>query len=298
MRLHVVVPAVSGNLGSGFDATGMALALYNEAWADTNASGICIEGEGARDLPTDERNLCVWAMRELARRTGRELPPCGLRLVNRIPVGRGLASSGAAVLSGLLLGNSLLGEPCTRDDLMDLGTEIEGHPDNVAAALLGGVVVSVCEGGRVSAVRIEPAPELSAVVWVPESTLATKHARAALPQAVPMEDAVYNVGRAALFASALATGRHDLLRIGAQDRLHQPYRALLVKGLAECMSAAVGAGALAAWLSGAGPSVLALCEGDTTDVETALRETGEAQAGKGSVLRMAVDNDGARVVAG
>lgn len=295
MRGWVRVPAASGNLGSGFDSAGLALGLYNEAVADTELSGIQVEGEGADNLPTDERNHCVRAMQDLAVRTGRSLPPVGLRLWNRIPIGRGLASSGAAVLAGLMLANGLLGEPCSRKDLIDLGTEMEGHPDNVAAAVLGGVVVSAWDGSRVEAVKIETPPDMRAVLWIPQAELATKKARAALPDMVSMHDAVYNLSRAALFAAALATREYERLRTGAQDRLHQPYRAPLVAGLEEIMQAALEHGALAAWLSGAGPSVLALCKGNTSQVERAVCETGCRHAGAGEVLVLPIDPDGAQV---
>jgi len=271
----------------------MALALYNEALVDTERTGVEVFGEGASELSTDERNHCVWAMRELARRCGRELPPARLELHNRIPVGRGLASSGAAVLAGLMLANELLDRPCTRRDVMDLGTEIEGHPDNVAAAILGGVVVSVWDGRTVEAVRLAPPPEMRAVVWTPEASLATKQARAALPEYVPMGDAVFNLGHAALFAAAFATGQWEHLRAGVRDRLHQPYRAPLVRGLNEIMEAALDAGALASCLSGAGPSVLAICNGDTEGVERAMLAVGTAHAGAGRVLVLAVDEEGA-----
>jgi homoserine kinase len=292
------VPAASGNLGSGFDSAGLSLALYNETVADTELEGVQIEGSGAEYLPADERNHCVRAMHELAARAGRPLPPFGLRLHNRIPVGRGLASSGAAVISGLLLANALLGEPCGRGELIDLGTELEGHPDNVAAAMLGGAVVSVWDGVRVEAVRIQPPPGMSAVLWVPEVQLETKRARAALPEVVPMHDAVFNLSHAALFAAALATGQWDRLRTGAQDRLHQPYRAPLVAGLYEIMAVALDAGALASWLSGAGPCVLALCLGDTTRVEELVHEMGCRYAGSGTVMRVGIDLHGAQVEVG
>lgn len=295
MRAHVRVPAASGNLGSGFDSAGIALALYNEAVADTQASGVRIEGEGREYLPVDERNHCVAAMQELARRTGRELPGFGLRLINRIPVGRGLASSGAAVIAGLLLANALLDEPCSRAEILDLGTEIEAHPDNVAAAMLGGVVISVWDGCRVEAVRLEPPDDMTAVLWVPDAELATKHARAALPETVSLQDAVFNLSHAALFAAAFAAGEWHHLRAGVRDRLHQPYRAPLVKGLDEIMAAALDAGALASCLSGAGPSVLALCKGDATPVQQSLHQVVTRYAGSGRVISLKPDLHGAQV---
>lgn len=295
MRVRALIPAVSGNLGSGFDSAGIALALYNEAVADTEAEGVHIEGEGAGYLPVGIRNHCVAAMHVLARRAGRQLPPYGLRLLNRIPVGRGLASSGAAVLAGLMLANALLGEPCSCEDLIDLGTEIEAHPDNVAAAMLGGVVISVWDGAHVEAVRLAPPADMEAVLWVPDSELATKHARAALPSTVSLQDAVFNLSHAALFAAAFATGEWGRLRTGAQDRLHQPYRAPLVPGLNEMLAAALHAGALSSSLSGAGPSVLALCKGETEAVKQALEEVAAAYAGGGRVVSLKPDLDGARV---
>lgn len=287
------VPAASGNLGSGFDSAGLALALYNEAVADTELEGVHIEGEGADSLPADIRNYCVAAMHVLARRTGRELPAHGLHLTNRIPVSRGLASSGAAVLAGLMLANAMLDEPFSRSELVDLGTEIEAHPDNVAAAMLGGLVISVWDGERVHAVRLKPPPDLRAVLWVPEAALATKFARAALPSTVSLADAVFNSSHAALFAAAFASGQWEHLAVGAQDRLHQPYRAPLVPGLHEMMAAALHAGALSSSLSGAGPSVLALCKGDTEGVQQALEEVAAAYAGGGHVITLEPDLHGA-----
>ncbi|MDQ3856258.1 MAG: homoserine kinase [Chloroflexota bacterium] len=295
MRARVLVPAASGNLGSGFDSAGMALALYNEALVDTALEGVQVEGEGAGLLPTDERNHCVWAMQELARRCGRRLPDVGLRLTNRIPIGRGMASSGAAVISGLMLANVLFDSPCSRQDLMDLGTELEGHPDNVAAALLGGVVVSVWDGHCVEAVRLQPPEDMYAVLWVPEAELETKRARAALPEHVSMSDAVFNLSHAALFAAAFAVGQWEHLRTGARDRLHQPYRAPMVKGLNEMLDASVQSGALASWLSGAGPCVLALCKGDTAYVERCMYEVGIKHAGKGRILKLRPDLLGAQI---
>lgn len=292
MRLRAVVPAASGNLGSGFDSAGVALALYNEVLLDTEEAGVRVLGEGEGTLPVDSRNACVWAMQQLAERCRRQLPGFGLELHNRIPIGRGLASSGAAVLAGLLLANLLLDQPCSRSELIALGTELEGHPDNVAAAMLGGVVVSAWDGSCVHAVRLQPPVEMSTVVWVPELELVTKRARAALPETVSMQDAVFNLSRSALFAAAFATQCWDQLAAGVEDRLHQPYRAPLVPGLYEIIRASEEAGAVAACLSGAGPSVIALCLGDPTAVEAAVRAAARPY-GEGRVLLLGMDLQGA-----
>jgi len=294
MRVHVRVPAASGNLGSGFDCAGMALALYNEAILDTDAKGVVIEGEGADFLPKDESNACLKAMMELASRLDSQLPSFGLRLINRIPIGRGLASSGAAALAGLLLANELLGCPKDREQIMELATELEGHPDNVAAALFGGITISAWDGNKVHTVRIDPDPSMKAVLWVPDSQVYTKHARSILPKQVSMQDAVFNLSRAALMAASFARGEYNLLQVATQDRLHQPYRASLVKGLQESMLSALEAGALATWISGAGPSVLALCIDNVQAVELALWDIA-SKYDDGKVMTLEIDTCGAQV---
>lgn len=295
MKIRVRVPASSGNTGSGFDSTGMALSLYNELIVDTGSTGYCVHGEGRDSLPNDETNLCVWAMRHLARLTGSQLPEHSLELINRIPISRGLGSSSAALVSGLLAANQLLNHPLGQSDIMTLAAEIEGHTDNVVPCVLGGVVVSVLEDRCVEAVKLASPSPLNVVVWVPEFELQTSLARAALPEQVPLRDAVFNLGRAALFVAAYTTGRYDLLGAATEDRLHQPYRKHLVPGLYEIMHSARSSGALAAWLSGAGPSVIALCEGDTAEVEQGIVSAVTACCMKGRVLAMTVDIGGSVV---
>jgi len=179
---------------------------------------------------------------------------------NEIPLARGLGSSAAATVAGLVAGNALLGEPLTQADLLRLATQIEGHPDNAAAALLGGFTACAIVGDTVEAVRFDAPRDLRAVLFVPDLRLPTDEMRAALPAQVPLEDAVANLTRVAIGVAGMATGRFDLLRVLTVDRLHEPYRAAVYPQLPRLVEAARGAGAIGACLSGAGSTVLAFSD--------------------------------------
>ncbi|MEW6192852.1 MAG: homoserine kinase [Bacillota bacterium] len=298
-RVKVRVPATTANLGAGCDCLGLALSLYNTVSVEIAGSGLAItvSGEGEDAVPRDRSNLVWQAMERLWVEAGFPVP-AGVRIAlkNRIPPGAGLGSSAAAIIGGLVAADAVAGGIMVREDLLALATAIEGHPDNVAPALLGGAVVAVAEeGGQVVGLKFPVAPELRAVVAVPDYRVATAQAREILPPAYPREDALYNVGRAALLAGALASGRYDLLRFGMQDRLYQPYRALLVAGLKEVLAAAVDAGAAGAALSGAGPAVVALATQETGRIGTAMIEAFSAAGVRARVLTLVPDNDGALV---
>ncbi len=285
-------PATSANLGPGFDALGLALDWRESVYCALERSGldVGVSGPGAGQVPRNEANLAVRAARAVLTAAG--MPRLGLRLRQRLalPVGRGLGSSAAAVAAGLVGANRLLGDPLTQDELLALGTCIEGHPDNVAPALLGGFCAAcvAAEGAagaqrRVLAVRLEP-PALAAIVAIPDRPLPTHLARQALPHQVAFGDAVANVQRVALLVAAVAAGRMDVLGEATVDRLHQPYRASLVPGLGACIQGALAAGALGAFLSGAGPSVLALVPRDGPDAEVVARALGSGVRGMGGGL--------------
>lgn len=227
-------------------------------------------------------------------------PGLTLRCANRIPFGRGLGSSSAAIASGLLLANRCLGDPLESSALLALATRLEGHPDNVAPCLFGGVrVAAVDDDGSVIEVAIPLALELSSVVFVPEQRVPTAHARGLLPVSVPRTDAIFNIGRVALLVAALASGRADVLAVATQDRLHQPYRLPLFPAGAHLLDAALQAGALAAFVSGAGPSILALCA-DAQSAESVMRSLA-AEADRrgvlGSAIPLALTQRGAHIVA-
>jgi homoserine kinase len=269
-QFSVRVPATSANLGPGFDALGLALGWYDEVSAvrlDGPGVELAIDGVGADDLPRDEQHLVVRAIAEAFRAADVPRPGLSIRCQNRIPHGRGLGSSAAAVVAGVLLGQALIGAGERSQDAsaaLAIATRMEGHPDNAAAALLGGVTVAWSDGERpvgdrasaVHAVRMDPAPTLAAVVLVPEATLRTELARGMLPQTVPHRDAAHAAGRSALLVHAL-TSDPSLLLAATEDRLHQPYRAPSMPETISLVERLRSAGH-AAVVSGAGPSVLVL----------------------------------------
>ena len=262
MPLVARAPATVANLGPGFDALALAVDLWNEVVVDTDAPpAVEVSGEGAGDLPEDASNLVFRAMAYLAREAGGALPPFALRCTNRIPLERGLGSSAAAVVGGLVLADRLLGTRLEPDRLLEVAVDIEGHPDNVAACLRGGLILAYLSRDGWRAERLEPHPSLRPVLMVPEhERLPTADARRALPLQVPLVDAAFNVGRAALAVLAL-TERPELLRSALDDRLHQARRLPLVPASRALFEDLREAG-IPVCLAGAGPSLLAFESGD------------------------------------
>ena len=296
VRVHVEVPASSANLGPGFDALGLALALYNEIEvSESDAVTLAIQGEGADRLASNGRNVVVRGVRMAYEAAGRPFRGCALACVNRIPLARGLGSSAAAWVGGLVAGNALLGSPLDRAALLALAARAEGHPDNVAAALLGGLTVACGGPAGARAMSLPVPPGLRWLVLVPEVLSATADARAVLPASVPRADAVFNVQRVALLLASLQAGRLDLLPSALEDRLHEPYRARLFPWMAAVTEAARAAGALGCVLSGAGPSLLAVAGGDVEAAAVGrVMEEALRRAGVNGVARtLAVDTRGA-----
>lgn len=293
----VRVPATSANLGPGFDAIGMALDLANVVHvAPAEALAVRIEGEGAGVLAEGPDNLVYQAMTCLAERLGEPPPPVRLHCVNAIPLARGLGSSSAAIVAGLVAANHLYGDRLSPDALLELAVALEGHPDNVAPALLGGVRVCVQTDAGVCQAPVPLRRPLRAVLFVPDFPMPTEAARRALPATVPLPDAVFNLGRAALLVAALATGAYDLLREATRDRLHQPARTALFPAMPAFFAAALEAGALGACLSGAGSTVLALVETQTAAVAAALETVAAREGIGGRIITTAVGAEGARVL--
>jgi homoserine kinase len=309
-RAVVRVPATSANLGPGFDALGLALSLYDDVGAavvDGTGVVVEIEGNGADDLPRDERHLVVQAMTETFTVLGLDRPGLSLKCTNRIAHGRGLGSSAAAVVAGILLARELADGGGTAgfddDDVLSLASRLEGHPDNAAAALLGGLTVAWSEpGGQVRAARLQPHPSLGAVVLVPDATLATEQARGMLPDQVPHADAAHAAGRAALLVHAVTTDP-SLLLAATEDRLHQSYRERAMPASLDLVRRLRAAGH-AAVVSGAGPSVLVLTGERTgsdpvSDTEVSDTEASDTEklAGAGwTVRRVDIELEGARLV--
>ena len=295
MGAGVLVPATSANLGPGFDSFGLALDLHNEFEAElADTWQVEVAGEGAGVLRTDAGNQVARAMKVAFEAAGRPDAKAHVRCKNGIPLGNGLGSSSAAIVGGLLLGFRLL----------ELATEMEGHPDNVAAAFVGGFTVCWTDAGLPRMARFEPARGLAAVVVVATGELSTRTARAMLPDAVPHEDAAFNVAHAGLLAASIATGRPELLGAALADRLHEPYRAPAVGDLKAVHDILRDAGAAGVALSGAGPTVIGLVAADTDEAAHALAEEVAERAAarvrelgtRRSPAALRVDREGARLL--
>ncbi|GAA4683822.1 homoserine kinase [Streptomyces chumphonensis] len=294
--VRVRVPATSANLGPGFDAFGLSLGLYDDVVVRVADAGLHIDiaGEGADTLPRDESHLLVRSLRTAFEVLGGQ--PRGLEIVcaNRIPHGRGLGSSSAAICAGIVAARAVTtGGPEKLDDtaLLELATEIEGHPDNVAACLLGGFTLAWTDAGAARALRMDPSPGLVPVVFVPGKPVLTEAARGLLPRMVPHVDAAANAGRAALLVEAL-TRRPDLLLPATEDRLHQEYRAPAMADSVELV-ARLRAEGVPAVISGAGPTVLALTgDGTARKAERIARAAGAGWTAN----RLDLDLSGAEVL--
>ncbi|MDY0341259.1 MAG: homoserine kinase, partial [Coriobacteriia bacterium] len=264
MSIRVIVPASSANLGPGFDTFGLALGIHNEC-EGTLASQwhIEVDGEGAGRLSGGEDNAVLRAMARVFLEAGEPGLKAEVTCHNRIPLGRGLGSSSAAVVGGLMLANELLGSRFDHQRLLEIATAIEGHPDNAGAALCGGFVIVVSGKASVQCTHIDPAGGLAAVVVVGEAELPTGLARRALPDIVPHADAAANAAAAALLAYGIASGSATHRAAGMHDSIHERYRAHLVPRMAEVSELLRGIGAGPAVLSGAGPSMLALISART-----------------------------------
>ena len=267
-KVVVDVPATTANLGPGFDCLGAALDLNNRfAMRRIEGGGerfeLIIEGSEGSHLRGGPENLVYRAAQRVWKAAGLEPVALEARVRLAVPPARGLGSSATAIVAGLMGANALVGEPLSKEKLLELAIDIEGHPDNVVPSLLGGLCMTAkAASQRWRVVRCEWTPSVKAVVAIPSIRLSTSEARRAMPKAIPVGDAVVNLGALTLLLQGLRTGNGDLISDGMHDRLHEPYRWRLIKGGDQVKQAAMDAGAWGCAISGAGPSVLALCEED------------------------------------
>ena len=293
------MPATTANLGPGFDCLALTLDLWNEAEFSLEGRGlkVTVSGEGEGRLPVDRKNSVAYAFNHFLSTFG--VPtPSGLKIDcrNNIPTSSGLGSSASALLLGMLGANALYGSRAGLPEILAMAAGIEGHADNCAAALLGGlVVVARAETGWLAR-RFEVTSTLQAIVAVPTIHLPTHVARQTLPHNVSREDAVFNLSRTPLVVEALQKGDMQLLGQAMRDRLHQPYRVKLIHGAAEVVEAAHAAGAAAVALSGAGPSLIAFSTGDCTAVSAAMQAAFEACGVTARVLVLHASLSGVQVL--
>ncbi|HEX6719394.1 MAG TPA: homoserine kinase [Pyrinomonadaceae bacterium] len=296
---EVRVPASTSNLGPGFDCFGLALKLYLtvSATAAPDASEPCrVTTTGSKEnevLPRNAVNLIYRAMSFAAEREGASLPPVELLAHNEIPLASGLGSSAAAIVAGIKLSALLTATEIPDEKILNYATEFEGHPDNVAAALYGGFVANCTSNdGTVLSAKFEWPAQVRVLVVSPHSQLPTHVARAALPRTISRVDAVHNLQRTALFTAAIAQQRFDLLWEAMRDRLHQPHRESLVPGLAEALALPRMPGLLGLALSGAGPSIVSLVDGNEEEIGARIADCFRAHKIDSTIRTLDVDNEG------
>ncbi|HEY0405051.1 MAG TPA: homoserine kinase [Pyrinomonadaceae bacterium] len=299
----VRVPASTSNLGAGFDCFGLALRLY------LNVRATVMHGESepcrVRSLGENEKenalsrttdNLIFRAMRFAAEREGLSLPPVRLAVHNQVPLGRGLGSSAAAIVAGLKLCSLLCEKEITDAAVLRYALEMEGHPDNIGAALYGGLIVNcVRPDGSVLAIKRRWPPDVKVIVVSPDAHLKTAQARSTLPPMVARSDAVYNLQRTALFGAALEAGTYEMLWEAMQDRLHQAHRQSFVPGLAAALATPQQQGLLGLAMSGSGPSIIALATGRFTEIGHTIAASFERHGTRATVRLLEVDDEGLRI---
>lgn len=292
----IQIPATSANLGAGFDALGLALTFYNYVEME-ESDRIDIKSSDGLDIPTDEKNLIYISAKDLFNVCGKKLDGLKLIQTNSIPMARGLGSSSACIIAGLVGANKMLGDPLTKDDLVDLSAQIEGHPDNTAPALLGGIVTAVFDGRKVHWVKQEVFTKLKFVAVIPDFELKTEQARACLPKEISHRDAVYNLSRAALFSASLLTGKFENLRTAVDDKLHQPYRMELIPHCRDVFDIAYTHGAYGAYISGAGPTIMAIVDESNTYFAGKMKFSLDNAGLSGwQVHEFRIDNEGTKII--
>lgn len=295
--IKVRIPATSANLGAGFDCLGISLGLYNYVSAEETDGGLTIDitDYTAKFLPKDERNLVYRSMKTLFDKVG--YTPKGIHLVleNNIPVTRGLGSSSAGIVGGLVAANELSGNPLSVDELLDIAAEIEGHPDNVAPALLGGLTVNVKDDDKIHYVKSDLPDDLVFAAFIPDFILSTKRSRGVIPKSISVRDAVFNMGRSALLVSSIMTGKYENIKTAVDDKIHQNYRKKFIPHIDELFDTAYKSGALGVYLSGAGPSTIAIVHRDNTQFEEIMNQFLKSKMNNAE-LRMLKSNNAGAVV--
>lgn len=296
--IRIKIPCSTSNLGPGFDTLGLALNRYLYLSAE-ESSGliITVEGNGKDHIATDANNLVYAAMTATAQKVGRTIPPIHLQIRNEIPAYGGLGGSGAAIAGGVFLADQLLNIGLSLDEMLNIAVEVEGHPDNVSAALFGGLTVNCFDADRrVHCRSVKIDQRLSVVSCSPHFQVQTKEARKILPQQVPLKDAVTNIENAASLVAAMIAGDFEALRYTTHERLHEQYRAALIPGFTDVKNAALNAGALSVNISGAGPTLFAFTLMNPRQIADAMAQAFRANGQTATAEVMSVENSGATLL--
>lgn len=291
--IKIRIPASTANLGSGFDSLGIALNLYNYVEMEP-AEGCFISSADGSEIPTGEDNLIYSSAKKVFEKA--KVPFTGLKIIeeNNVPFARGLGSSSACIVGGVFGANEILGNPFTKDELLSIAAEIEGHPDNVSPALLGGFTANAMEENKVCYVKAEVPEKLFFAAFVPPFELKTADARAVMPKEVSVKDAVYNLSRSSLITASFLSGKFENLKTGSEDKIHQPFRLPLIPGGSEIIEKSYENGALAAYISGAGSTMMAIFDCGKEEAEKIAKNilsSGDFEGWKYFILN--ADNSGA-----
>ncbi len=295
--IRIQIPATSANLGSGFDSLGIALTMYNQVWMEVSDETLITSKDDIK-VPTDKSNLIYWSAEHLYKVCGKQFPGLTIIQENNIPMTRGLGSSSACIVAGLVGANRFLGNPLTKKDLVNLASEIEGHPDNTTPALMGGLVTSAIDGGKVYSVSVPVAENIRFGVFIPPFELSTEYARGVLPETYTKEQAVFNLSRSSLMTSSLFSGSLENLRVAVQDQLHQPYRKSLIKGYDTVFRTSYELGSYGTYISGAGPTIIAIIDDKhTADFENhAINSLEEKGCTGWRFIVLSADSEGAKII--
>ncbi|MBE6066496.1 MAG: homoserine kinase [Clostridium lundense] len=291
--IEVVVPATSANFGPGFDTLGVALNLYNKFYIEEIEKGLIIEG--CEEQYRDENNLVYMSMKRCFEKIGYEEKGIKISIKSDIPPSRGLGSSASCIVAGVLGANSIAGNKLDIDDILTLATEIEGHPDNIVPALLGGMTTAIYENDSVYFDKINIKEGVKFCALIPNFRLSTEKSRAVLPKEVSYKDAIFNVGRVSLMITSLINGNFDMLKVACQDKLHQPYRGKLIESYDEVVNTSKELGALGVFLSGAGPTIMTLLEEKDTEFYNNIRDALKGLNGEWIIKELYLDLKGATV---
>lgn len=295
--IKVRVPATSANMGPGFDSIGIALNLYNVFGFKETEDGLTFKG--VPEEFCNEDNVVYEAMMKCFNRGG--YSPRGLEistLIQDVPVSRGLGSSSTCIVGGLVGANEIMGKRFSQDEILEMAVEMEGHPDNVAPALLGGLVVAIIEEGKVYYEKINVHENIKFVPIIPDFRLSTKDAREVLPDKISLKDGVYNVGRAALLVAAMTSGKTELLKFACKDAFHENYRGKLIEGFEEVKSEAYRVGAMASYLSGAGPTIMTMISENKVGFSNKIKEFLQTKGLSWTLHELSIDAVGAIVMEG
>lgn len=292
--ISIRVPATSANLGPGFDSLGIALNLYNKFTFEEIPDGL--EIIGSLDYENDKNNLVYTSMVKTFNYIGYKAKGVRINIESNIPVSRGLGSSGTCILAGIMGANEIAGSPLSIEDILNLATEIEGHPDNIAPGLFGGLTTSLMEGENIYCNKIDIAKGLKFVAIIPDFKLSTKEAREVLPDKISYKSAVENVSRVSLLISALSNGKFHLLKPALKDNLHQPYRGKLIVGFEQILDKIYEYKALGAYLSGAGPTIMAITTEEDNSLKKEMENYLESINYNWKVLELEIDFQGAKII--